>query len=139
MNGRLQPPAIALQNALNLSYKNNSIKSKLKKAFHHTNPTNWNSSSKVNSFSLVTQLTSAALCVSSPVLPNSSKVSPVVKSLMKPFVIPKVEITPDSDGSPDHSTKSLDSEVNSRTSHETNTKSGRRLSYLIKLRKKSYF
>lgn len=137
VNGKLQPPAIVLQNAINQSYKNNGIKSKLKKAFQRTtHPSNWSNSNKVNSFSLVTQLTSAALCVSSPVLPNSSKVSPVVKSLIRPFVIPKVEITPDSDASLEE-TSSNDSD--SRERFEATQKSGKKLSYLVRLRKKHYF
>lgn len=135
VNGKLQPPAIVLQNALNQSYKNNGIKSKLKKAFQRTaHPSNWNNSNKVNSFSLVTQLTSAALCVSSPVLPNSSKVSPVVKSLIRPFVIPKVEITPDSDASPEET-----SSIDSAERFESTPKSGKKLSYLVRLRRKHNF
>lgn len=134
VNGKLQPPAIVLQNAINQSYKNNGIKSKLKKAFQRTaHPSNWSNSNKVNSFSLVTQLTSAALCVSSPVLPNSSKVSPVVKSLIRPFVIPKVEITPDSDASPE--TSSIDSD----TQRSDAAQKPKKLSYLVKLRKKHHF
>lgn len=159
MNGKLQPPAIALQNAINQNYKNSGIKSKLKKALFHTNPTNWNNAagsniSKVGSFSLVTQLTSAALCVSSPVLPNSSKVSPVVKSLIKPFVIPKIEVTPDVDelstsSSPDHTIESSSlssascsgTERDKTTSTHTVTKHSatRRLSYFVRFRRKSHF
>jgi len=141
INGKLQPPAIVFRNSLSQSYKNNGIKSKLKRAFQHTHPSNWNSNLKVNSYSLVTQLTSAALCVSSPVLPNSSKVSPVVKSLIKPFVIPRVEITPDSDTSPKHSLKNDDPPETGASSksdqeQELNSKRGRKLSYFVKLRKR---
>ncbi|KAL6977968.1 Ankyrin repeat domain-containing protein 33B [Sarracenia purpurea var. burkii] len=134
VNGKLQPPAIVLQNAINQSYKNNGIKSKLKKAFQRTaHPSNWNSGQRVNSFSLVTQLTSAALCVSSPVLPNSSKVSPVVKSLIRPFVIPRIEITPDSDLSPE--TSSIDSDSKDLSDVP---KPRRKSSYFVRLRKKSF-
>lgn len=42
---------------------------------------------------MVTQLTSAALCASSPVLPNSGSVPPMVKSLLRPLTVPRLQIT----------------------------------------------
>ena len=138
VNGRLQPSSLGLRNSISPSYKNSSIKSRLKRAFQHTHPSNWISNSKVNSYSLVTQLTSAALCVSSPVLPNSGKISPVVKSLIKPFVIPRIEISPDPETSPKDSLKLNDdsSRTTSIVQQGSNAKKGRRLSYFVKLRKR---
>lgn len=65
------------------------FKSKLKKVFR-------TSSTLHDTFSsarLVTQLTSAALCASSPVLPSGPTVPPVVKSLIKPLTVPRLQIT----------------------------------------------
>lgn len=147
--GRLQPPAIAQQNALNERYRSNGIKSKLKRAFYRTNPSSWSSYSKNNSYSMVSHLTKAALCVSSPVLPNTSKVPPVVKSLIKPFVIPRIEITPDAEvpsasssdteqQTPTSATSADGSPSTSSSNLEAGAKSSRRrLSYLVKFRKKS--
>lgn len=146
--GRLQPPAIAQQNALNERFRSSGIKSRLKKAFYRTNPSSWSSYSKNNSYSMVSHLTKAALCVSSPVLPNSSKVPPVVKSLIKPFVIPRIEITDaeappasssDTEQQTPTSTTPVDSSSSASSSNlETSAKpSKRRLSYLVKFRKKS--
>ncbi|XP_054275481.1 photoreceptor ankyrin repeat protein-like [Macrosteles quadrilineatus] len=84
VHGRLQPPAIT---ALAQTHQG-SIKSRLKKAFR-------TSSSPSNSFSLVTQLTTAALCASTPVLPDPNRVPPVVKSLIRPLAVPKVQVIPD--------------------------------------------
>lgn len=56
------------------------LKSKIRKVFRTT-------SSPDRNFSLVSQLTSAALCASSPALP---KPSPVVKSLLRPLSVPQL-------------------------------------------------
>ncbi|XP_072743612.1 uncharacterized protein [Anoplolepis gracilipes] len=60
-----------------------SLKSKIRKVFRTT-------SSPDRNFSLVSQLTSAALCASSPALP---KPSPVVKSLLRPLSVPQLRVT----------------------------------------------
>ncbi|XP_012223483.1 uncharacterized protein [Linepithema humile] len=59
------------------------LKSKIRKVFRTT-------SSPDRTFSLVSQLTSAALCASSPALP---KPSPVVKSLLRPLSVPQLRVT----------------------------------------------
>ncbi|XP_046673820.1 ankyrin repeat domain-containing protein 33B-like [Homalodisca vitripennis] len=83
VQGRLQPPAISVANQ-----QPAGIKSRLKKAFR-------TASSPSHSFSLVTQLTTAALCASTPVLPDPNRVPPVVKSLIRPLAVPKLQVTPD--------------------------------------------
>ncbi|XP_017887930.1 ankyrin repeat domain-containing protein 33B-like [Ceratina calcarata] len=62
------------------------FKSKIKKVFRTTSGPDRN-------FSLVSQLTSAALCASSPALPKSSEVPPVVKSLLRPLSVPQLRVT----------------------------------------------
>ncbi|XP_014206637.1 tankyrase-1-like isoform X2 [Copidosoma floridanum] len=62
------------------------LKSKIRRVFRTT-------SGSDKSFSLVSQLTSAALCASSPVLPKPGDVSPVVKSLLRPLSVPQLRIT----------------------------------------------
>ncbi|XP_025417093.1 uncharacterized protein LOC112688213 isoform X3 [Sipha flava] len=91
VNGRLmQPPAaITLQRA---STQHHSIKSKLKRAFRtSSNPDS--SSGTANQYSLVSQLTGAALCASSPALPVHTRTKPMVKSLLRPLTVPKVTVT----------------------------------------------
>ncbi|XP_049827663.1 ankyrin repeat domain-containing protein 33B-like isoform X2 [Schistocerca gregaria] len=70
------------------------LKSRLRKAFR-TNSSGSSSSPPpaVSRYSLVTQLTTAALCASSPVLPAAPHVPPVVKSLIRPLTVPKVQVT----------------------------------------------
>ncbi|XP_050301366.1 uncharacterized protein LOC126739640 [Anthonomus grandis grandis] len=68
----------------------NGFKSKLKKVFRTSSGP---SSDTFSSARLVTQLTSAALCASSPVLPSSGAVSPMVKSLLRPLTVPRLQIT----------------------------------------------
>ncbi|XP_072395263.1 uncharacterized protein [Diabrotica undecimpunctata] len=66
------------------------LKSKLRKVFRTSSgPT----SDTFSSARLVTQLTSAALCASSPVLPSGNNVPPVVKSLIRPLTVPRLQIT----------------------------------------------
>lgn len=60
------------------------LTARLKKALRPSKPTNYN---------LVTQLSTAAFCASSPVLPGPSAVPPVVKSLIRPLSVPKVQVT----------------------------------------------
>ncbi|XP_076764459.1 uncharacterized protein LOC143431533 [Xylocopa sonorina] len=62
------------------------FKSKIRKVFRTT-------SGPDRSFSLVSQLTSAALCASSPALPKPSEVPPVVKSLLRPLSVPQLRVT----------------------------------------------
>ena len=59
------------------------LRSRIKRVFRTT-------SGPDRSFSLVTQLTSAALCASSPVLPKPGDVPPVVKSLLRPLSVPQL-------------------------------------------------
>ncbi|XP_068892537.1 poly [ADP-ribose] polymerase tankyrase-1-like isoform X3 [Tenebrio molitor] len=68
------------------------LKSKLKKVFRTSSGLGRNDDS-FSSARLVTQLTSAALCASSPVLPSAPTVPPVVKSLIRPLTVPKLQIT----------------------------------------------
>ncbi|XP_011702631.1 PREDICTED: uncharacterized protein LOC105458784 isoform X2 [Wasmannia auropunctata] len=63
--------------------QSSGLKSKIRKVFRTT-------SSPDRTFSLVSQLTSAALCASSPALP---KPSPVVKSLLRPLSVPQLRVT----------------------------------------------
>ncbi|XP_044269673.1 ankyrin repeat domain-containing protein 33B-like [Tribolium madens] len=70
----------------------NGLKSKLKKVFRTSSGTGRHEDS-FSSARLVTQLTSAALCASSPVLPTAPTVPPVVKSLIRPLTVPKLQIT----------------------------------------------
>ncbi|KMQ89382.1 ankyrin repeat domain-containing protein 33b [Lasius niger] len=66
-----------------LPQPSSGLKSKIRKVFRTT-------SSPDRTFSLVSQLTSAALCASSPALP---KPSPVVKSLLRPLSVPQLRVT----------------------------------------------
>ncbi|XP_058805499.1 cortactin-binding protein 2-like isoform X4 [Phymastichus coffea] len=63
------------------------LRSKIRRVFRTTSNTD------KTSFSLVSQLTSAALCASSPVLPKPGDVSPAVKSLLRPLSVPQLRIT----------------------------------------------
>ncbi|XP_022903368.1 ankyrin repeat domain-containing protein 33B-like [Onthophagus taurus] len=67
------------------------IKSKLRKVFRTSSGPGQND--HVSSARLVTQLTSAALCASTPVLPSAPTVPPVVKSLIRPLTVPRLQIT----------------------------------------------
>jgi hypothetical protein len=95
INGRLmQPPAASavatLQRAATQHHR--SIKSKLKRAFRtSSNPDS--TGSTANQYSLVSQLTGAALCASSPALPVHTRAKPMVKSLLRPLTVPKVTVT----------------------------------------------
>ncbi|PNF13994.1 hypothetical protein B7P43_G08584 [Cryptotermes secundus] len=76
------------------SSQSTGLKSRLQRAFR-TNSSGSQSSS--NRYSLVTQLTTAALCASSPVLPTPN-VPPVIRSLMRPLTVPKLQVTPAASG-----------------------------------------
>ncbi|CAH1709900.1 uncharacterized protein LOC114124297 [Aphis gossypii] len=95
INGRLmQPPAASavatLQRAATQHHR--SIKSKLKRAFRtSSNPDS--TGGTANQYSLVSQLTGAALCASSPALPVHTRAKPMVKSLLRPLTVPKVTVT----------------------------------------------
>ncbi|XP_031840435.2 uncharacterized protein LOC116430431 isoform X1 [Nomia melanderi] len=69
-----------------LSPPSSGLKSKIRKVFRTTSGPDRN-------FSLVSQLTSAALCASSPVLPKAGEVPPVVKSLLRPLSVPQLRVT----------------------------------------------
>nr|CAD7576520.1 unnamed protein product [Timema californicum] len=85
------------------------LRSKLRRAFR-TNSSGSSaecSSGNKQQYSLVTQLTTAALCASSPALPTPN-VPPIVKSLMRPLTVPKVQVTlAGGDGEPEECTKEL--------------------------------
>lgn len=68
------------------------LKSKLRKVFRTSSGPGHNNDN-ISSARLVTQLTSAALCASSPVLPSAPTVPPVVKSLIRPLTVPRLQIT----------------------------------------------
>lgn len=95
INGRLmQPPAAATMQRT----QHHSIKSKLKRAFRtSSNPDSAgavaSATRTANQYSLVSQLTGAALCASSPALPVHTRAKPMVKSLLRPLTVPKVTIT----------------------------------------------
>lgn len=63
------------------------LKSRIRKVFRTS------SGPDRSSFSLVSQLTSAALCASSPALPKNGQVPPVVKSLLRPLSVPQLRVT----------------------------------------------
>ncbi|XP_066582176.1 uncharacterized protein [Prorops nasuta] len=63
------------------------LKSKFRKVFRT------NSGPGDRNFSLVSQLTTAALCASSPALPKPGDVPPVVKSLLRPLSVPQLRVT----------------------------------------------
>ncbi|XP_053970799.1 uncharacterized protein LOC128872294 [Hylaeus volcanicus] len=69
-----------------LSPPSMGLKSKIRRVFRTTSGPDRN-------YSLVSQLTSAALCVSSPALPKASEVPPVVKSLLRPLSVPQLRVT----------------------------------------------
>lgn len=98
VNGKLMQPPIATmlqQSGLQQQQQqqqnhHRSIKSKLKRAFRtSSNP----DSGTANQYSLVSQLTGAALCASSPALPVQTRTKPIVKSLLRPLIVPKVTVT----------------------------------------------
>ncbi|XP_033221600.1 uncharacterized protein LOC117175884 [Belonocnema kinseyi] len=62
------------------------LRSRLKRVFR-------TSSGPDRTFSLVSQLTSAALCVSSAALPTPEDVPPIVKNLLRPLNVPQLRIT----------------------------------------------
>lgn len=75
-----------------ISQPEHGIKSRLRKVFR----TSSNPSSNVDHSSsarLITQLTTAALCASSPILPSAPSVPPVVKSLIRPLTVPRLQVT----------------------------------------------
>lgn len=89
VNGKLmQPPSVVLQRD---GTQRHSIKSKLKRAFRTSS--NPDSTGTANQYSLVSQLTGAALCASSPALPVHTRSKPMVKSLLRPLTVPKVTVT----------------------------------------------
>lgn len=68
----------------NVPPQSNGLRSKIRRVFRTSSgPDN-------RSFSLVSQLTSAALCASSPALPRQGDVPPVVKSLIRPLSVPQL-------------------------------------------------
>ncbi|CAH1169748.1 unnamed protein product [Phaedon cochleariae] len=84
MMGKVVPvPAVPQQ-------QSHSLKSKLRKVFRTSSGPN---TDPFSSARLVTQLTSAALCASSPVLPSGRTCPPVVKSLIRPLTVPRLQIT----------------------------------------------
>ncbi|VVC32591.1 Ankyrin repeat-containing domain,Ankyrin repeat [Cinara cedri] len=92
INGRLmQPPAAAAVSIHRSATQHHSIKSKLKRAFRTSS--NPDSTGTANQYSLVSQLTGAALCASSPALPVHTRAKPIVKSLLRPLTVPKVTVT----------------------------------------------
>lgn len=60
----------------------------------------------ISSARLVTQLTTAALCASSPVLPSAPSVPPVVKSLIRPLTVPRLQVTLVSNNNDEYSNQS---------------------------------
>ncbi|KAK6627469.1 hypothetical protein RUM44_009946 [Polyplax serrata] len=70
------------------SSSGSNIKLKLQKAFGTSSHPGSNSNGM---YSVVTQLSTVALCASSPVLQSST--SPSIKSLLRPLSVPKVEVT----------------------------------------------
>ncbi|XP_017771700.1 PREDICTED: uncharacterized protein LOC108559074 isoform X2 [Nicrophorus vespilloides] len=77
--------------------QSNGLKSKLRKVFRTSSGPGHNNDN-ISSARLVTQLTSAALCASTPVLPTAPTVPPVVKSLIRPLTVPRLQITLVSNG-----------------------------------------
>lgn len=52
---------------------------------------------KTQSYNLVTHITSAAFCASTPALPAPAKVPPIVKTLIRPLTVPKLQVTSPND------------------------------------------
>ncbi|XP_024946985.1 uncharacterized protein LOC107273558 isoform X2 [Cephus cinctus] len=71
---------------MNVPPPSTGLRSKIRRVFRTT-------SGPDRSFSLVSQLTSAALCASSPALPKPGDVPPVVKSLLRPLSVPQLRVT----------------------------------------------
>lgn len=95
INGKLmQPPtAVAASMLQQVGTHHHSIKSKLKRAFRTSSNPDSSTTGVANQYSLVSQLTGAALCASSPALPVQTRAKPMVKSLLRPLTVPKVTIT----------------------------------------------
>lgn len=93
INGRLMQSPVAAATSIHRSatQHHHSIKSKLKRAFRTSS--NPDSTGTANQYSLVSQLTGAALCASSPALPVHTRAKPIVKSLLRPLTVPKVTVT----------------------------------------------
>lgn len=66
----------------------NSIKNKLRRAFRTTSSPGTDCPP---SFSIVTQLTSAALCASSPLLPTTHNTP--IKPMMRPISVPRLQVS----------------------------------------------
>ncbi|KAL0279913.1 UNVERIFIED_CONTAM: hypothetical protein PYX00_001368 [Menopon gallinae] len=68
-----------------------SLKSRIRRAFRSTSNPGHDPGRKA--FSVVSQLTSAALCASSPVLPSNQSIPAAAKSASRPLSVPKVQVT----------------------------------------------
>lgn len=67
-----------------------SLKSRIRRAFRSTSNPGQDPGRKA--FSVISQLTSAALCASSPVLPSNQSLSAAAKSASRPLSVPKVQV-----------------------------------------------
>lgn len=103
MNGKMVPPPALTTTATNTG---GGLKSRIRRVFRTSsssvtaalggsrgNPSSTTDSSKLQHYSLVTQLTTAALCASTPALPDTRNVPPVVKSLLRPLSVPRLHVT----------------------------------------------
>lgn len=70
---------------------NKSIKSRVRRAFR-SSPSDLPAPAPAPAFSLVTQLTGAGLCASTPALPVPA-MPPVVKSLLRPLSVPRLQVS----------------------------------------------
>ncbi|KAL1117316.1 hypothetical protein AAG570_004642 [Ranatra chinensis] len=94
VNGVLRPPAVTL--VQQLQHQQNASKGLASRG-----PSSGVQHS--NSYSLVTHITSAAFCASSPALPAAGQgVPPLVKSLIRPLQVPKLQVTTPTEAPPSH-------------------------------------
>lgn len=101
------------------------IRSKLKKVFRTSSSgAAAAAAAEANSVRLVTQLTTAALCASTPVLPAAPSVPPVVKSLIRPLTVPRLQITlANGDGNGDYYATPVVTQTTTSTTVRTKKKS----------------
>ncbi|KAF5305262.1 hypothetical protein FQA39_LY09227 [Lamprigera yunnana] len=102
-----------------ISQPQHGIKSKLKKVFRTSSGPSPNMDS--SSTRLVTQLTTAALCASSPILPSAPSVPPVVKSLIRPLTVPRLQITLVNNNNDDYQLNNFTTNGISRTDNENSS------------------
>ncbi|KAK4877558.1 hypothetical protein RN001_010064 [Aquatica leii] len=105
-----------------ISQQQHGIKSRLKKVFRTSSGPSPNMDNS-SSARLVTQLTTAALCASSPILPSAPSVPPVIKSLIRPLTVPRLQVTLVNNNNDEYQSNNYTTNGNSKTDNENKEQS----------------